>query len=121
MNGKKFLIKKKIFYLTNPYLKRVGRPDAAVPQDILLIGTHILSEHCILSNSGNELVELKPCNSALCYVNGKQVDDTVSLKSGDRVIFGKSHVFRYNNPEQARKEKKLSSPVTPVNEGITNG
>ena len=36
----------------------------------------------------------------------------MSLKTGDRVIFGNSHVFRFNNPEQARKEKIISSPVT---------
>jgi kinesin family protein 1 len=101
----------------------VGRPDAAVPQDIVLIGTHILSEHCTLSNTSNELVELTPCPNSLCYVNGKNVEDVVSLKSGDRVIFGKSHVFRFNNPEQARKEKKLaaSSPITPVSETIPTG
>jgi kinesin family member 1 len=41
----------------------------------------------------------------MCYVNGKKVDfDTpVELSSGARVILGKSHVFRFRNPEQARK------------------
>lgn len=38
------------------------------------------------------------------------MDEIVSLKTGDRVIFGNSHVFRFNNPEQARKEKKVASP-----------
>jgi hypothetical protein len=95
-----------------------------VPQDIVLIGTHILSEHCTLSNTSNELVELTPCPSSLCYVNGKKIEEVVSLKSGDRVIFGKSHVFRFNNPEQARKEKWLvannsSSPITPETVGET--
>jgi kinesin family protein 1 len=96
-----------------------------VPQDIVLIGTHILSEHCTLSNTSNELVELTPCPNSLCYVNGKKIEEVVSLKSGDRVIFGKSHVFRFNNPEQARKEKKqatsASSPITPVSETIPSG
>lgn len=66
---------------------------------------------------------MKPCSSAaLCYVNGKQVEEVVNLKSGDRVIFGKSHVFRYNNPEQARKEMKLnaSSPISPINDSIAS-
>jgi len=42
----------------------------------------------------------------MCYVNGKKVDfnQTVELTSGSRVIFGKSHVFRFLNPEQARKK-----------------
>ena len=89
---------------------RLGRPDASTPQDIVLVGTQILHEHCILENRDNEIVVLQPCFKALCYVNGKQVDEIVSLKSGDRVIFGNSHVFRFNNPEQARKEKKIASP-----------
>jgi hypothetical protein len=60
-------------------------------------------------------------------VNGKKIDEAVLLKSGDRVIFGNSHVFRFNNPEQARKEKKLSSPVNSqplsnqATDNITNG
>ncbi len=108
----------------------MGRPDASIPQDIVLIGAHILSEHCIFENKQNEYVELKPCNSALCYVNGKKIEVTVSLKTGDRVIFGNSHVFRFNNPEQARKEKitgtlptaasSLSSTTTQMNESITS-
>lgn len=55
-------------------------------------------------------------------MNGKQVEVTVSLKSGDRVIFGKSHVFRFNNPEQARKEKKMSSPLnnSQMTESVTS-
>lgn len=28
----------------------VGRPDANVPQDIKLSGSHILNEHCIFEN-----------------------------------------------------------------------
>lgn len=45
----------------------------------------------------------------MCYVNGKRVEDRTMLKSGDRVIFGKSHVFRFINPEQVRKEKNASA------------
>ena len=84
----------------------VGRPDAPTHQDICLSGSHIESEHCIITNSQN-VVHLKPCSkTAMCYVNGKQVDfnSTVELTSGSRVIFGKSHVFRFLNPEQARKK-----------------
>ncbi len=88
----------------------MGRPDAVTPQDIVLVGSQILHEHCILENRSNEIVVLQPCFKALCYVNGKQVEEIVSLKTGDRVIFGNSHVFRFNNPEQARKEKKVASP-----------
>lgn len=89
---------------------RIGRPDATQLQDIVLSGSLILNEHCIVENKTNEIVELRPCSSAaMCYVNGKRVEDRLVLKSGDRVIFGKSHVFRYINPEQVRKEKANTS------------
>ncbi len=106
------------------YLKegetRIGRGDSSIVQDIILLGTHIMSEHCVIENLLNETVILKPIsNSSLCYVNGKKIDESFVLKTGDRVIFGRSHVFRYNNPEQARKEKKTSSTNEPVvNESI---
>ena len=43
---------------------------------------------------------LRPFNSALCYVNGKMMSDETTLKTGSRVIFGRSHVFRFTNPQQ---------------------
>ncbi len=69
-------------------------------------GSFIEPEHCIITNS-KHIVHLKPCSqTAMCYVNGKQVDvnTTIELTSGSRVIFGKSHVFRFLNPEQARRK-----------------
>ncbi|CAF3805243.1 unnamed protein product [Adineta steineri] len=95
-----------LMYFIKDGTTRVGRPDAPVHQDIVLSGSHIEPEHCILINSQN-IVHLKPCSqTAMCYVNGKQVDlnTTVELTSGSRVIFGKSHVFRFLNPEQARRK-----------------
>ncbi len=91
----------------------VGRPDAPVHQDIVLSGSHIEPEHCIITNSQN-IVHLKPCSqTTMCYVNGKKVDfdTTVELTSGSRVIFGKSHVFRFLNPDQARKMNTKTEPT----------
>ena len=75
---------------------------------------HIEPEHCILTNSQN-IVHLKPCSqTAMCYVNGKKVDfeTNIELTSGSRVIFGKSHVFRFLNPEQARKKNPKTDSAT---------
>ncbi|CAF1293104.1 unnamed protein product, partial [Adineta ricciae] len=95
-----------LMYFIKDGTTRVGRPDAPIHQDIVLSGSHIEPEHCIISNS-QHIVHLKPCSAtAMCYVNGKQVDanTTVELTSSSRVIFGKSHVFRFLNPEQARRK-----------------
>ena len=84
----------------------VGRPDGQVHQDIVLSGSHIEPEHCRITNLENR-VQLRPCShTAMCYVNGKQVDleTGIELTSGSRVIFGTSHVFRFLNPEQARRK-----------------
>lgn len=50
----------------------------------------------------------------MCYVNGKQVnhDTQVELTSGSRVIFGKSHVFRFLNPVQARRKSNKAETST---------
>lgn len=104
-----------VLYSTNKN-NRVGRPDATKLQDIVLSGLMIMNEHCVLENKSNEVVELRPCSSeAMCYVNGKRIEDTITLKSGDRVIFGKSHVFRYINPEQVRKEKSSTGGLAVSN------
>lgn len=49
----------------------------------------------------------------MCYVNGKRVNfnTTVELTSGSRVIFGKSHVFRFLNPEEARRKNTKAEPT----------
>ena len=88
------------------YLKigntRIGRAEADIPQDIQLSGSNILKEHCIFRNSNNHKVTLEPCKDAQCYVNGLLIKEEVELRTGCRVILGKHHVFRFQNPQEAR-------------------
>ena len=99
-----------IYYIKDGFT-RVGQSNAAVPQDIKLNGTHIMSEHCIFENR-NGRITLIPCNDALCFVNGKQVDRPLELRTGSRVILGKYHVFRFQHPIQARENRDRRSPCT---------
>ena len=46
------------------------------------------------------VVTLSAYNSALCYINGKMIVEETVIQTGSRVIFGKSHVFRFTNPQQ---------------------
>ncbi|GIY37348.1 kinesin-like protein unc-104 [Caerostris extrusa] len=94
-----------LIYYIKDGITRVGRPDANVPQDIKLTGSHILNEHCLFENFGGS-VTLKSCLNAMCYVNGREVLDEAVLRTGSRVILGKYHVFRFQNPEQARECRK---------------
>lgn len=50
-------------------------------------------------------VTLLPKEGAMCYVNGKHVTESVVLRTGNRVILGKYHVFRFNHPQEARESR----------------
>uniref|UniRef100_A0A673UF47 plus-end-directed kinesin ATPase n=1 Tax=Suricata suricatta TaxID=37032 RepID=A0A673UF47_SURSU len=107
-----------LLYYIKDGITRVGQADAERRQDIVLSGAHIKEEHCIFrserNNNGDVIVTLEPCERSETYVNGKRVAQPVQLRSGNRIIMGKNHVFRFNHPEQARAEReKTPSAETP--------
>ncbi|KAM6924754.1 kinesin-like protein KIF1B isoform 15-T15 [Xenentodon cancila] len=108
-----------LLYYIKDGTTRVGQADAERRQDIVLSGAHIKEEHCIFRSernaNGDVIVMLVPCEGSETYVNGKRVEDAIQLRSGNRIIMGKNHVFRFNHPEQARAEReKTPSAETPV-------
>ncbi|XP_060690305.1 kinesin-like protein KIF1A isoform X17 [Hemiscyllium ocellatum] len=111
-----------LLYYIKDGTTRVGREDAERRQDIVLSGHFIKEEHCIfrsdIKSLGEVIVILEPCEGADTYVNGKKVTEPTILRSGNRIIMGKSHVFRFNHPEQARQERDKTpcaeTPVEPV-------
>ncbi|XP_028050175.2 kinesin-like protein unc-104 isoform X1 [Monomorium pharaonis] len=103
-----------IYYIKNGFT-RIGSAEAHVPQDIQLCGPHILREHCVFENHEG-IITLIPKNGALIYVNGREVTEPLILTTGSRVILGKSHVFRFNHPDQVRERIANGSPAeTPGN------
>ncbi|KFO22544.1 Kinesin-like protein KIF1B [Fukomys damarensis] len=111
-----------LLYYIKDGITRVGREDAERRQDIVLSGHFIKEEHCVFRSDmrgGSEaVVTLEPCEGADTYVNGKKVTEPSILRSGNRIIMGKSHVFRFNHPEQARQERERTpcteTPAEPV-------
>ncbi|XP_074860784.1 kinesin-like protein KIF1A [Carettochelys insculpta] len=111
-----------LLYYIKDGITRVGREDAERRQDIVLSGHFIKEEHCIFRSNtkggGEVVVTLEPCEGADTYVNGKKVTEPSVLRSGNRIIMGKSHVFRFNHPEQARQERERTpcaeTPAEPV-------
>ncbi|KAM6441835.1 kinesin-like protein KIF1A isoform 4-T4 [Liasis olivaceus] len=111
-----------LLYYIKDGITRVGREDGERRQDIVLSGHFIKEEHCVFrsdNKSGSEaIVTLEPCEGADTYVNGKKVTEPSILRSGNRIIMGKSHVFRFNHPEQARQERERTpcaeTPAEPV-------
>ncbi|KAG9482484.1 kinesin-like protein KIF1B isoform X8 [Eleutherodactylus coqui] len=107
-----------LLYYIKDGITRVGQADAERRQDIVLSGAHIKEKHCIFRSermpTGEVIVTLEPCEHSETYVNGKRVVLPVQLRSGNRIIMGKNHVFRFNHPEQARAEReKTPSAETP--------
>jgi len=89
----------------------IGRPDAAVEQDLMLEGLGIAKSHCTLER-GDEAsgggVSIRALSANGTFVNGKAVTArgtvTQPLKDGDRIVLGTSaHVFYLRDPayEQA--------------------
>ncbi|OAD69615.1 hypothetical protein PHYBLDRAFT_135717 [Phycomyces blakesleeanus NRRL 1555(-)] len=90
-----------LMYQVRPGITRVEAPKEAY---IRLSGTNILEEHCFFENEAN-IVTLHPGKDSLTMVNGMRILQPKRLKSGYRIILGDYHIFRFNHPEEARKER----------------
>ncbi|CAH1116318.1 unnamed protein product [Phaedon cochleariae] len=112
LNEDPFMSECLIYYIKEG-LTRIGTDQANIPQDIVLCGSHIKSEHCVFENKDNR-VTLVPLNGALIYVNGREITEPIQLKTASRVILGKNHVFRFTHPEEVRelKEKNMMTSET---------
>ncbi|CAE6397149.1 unnamed protein product [Rhizoctonia solani] len=88
----------------------VGRVDSEKNLAIRLTGDNIKEEHCWFESQGGT-VTLHGHPDSITLLNGKQItpDKAYKLKSGYRIILGDSHVFRFNNPEEVRKQRAKSS------------
>ncbi|KAI9105333.1 hypothetical protein DFS34DRAFT_598959 [Phlyctochytrium arcticum] len=86
--------------------------------DIHLSGDSILPEHCTFITDAQGKVTVEARNGALVYVNGAPISGSLHLRSGNRLILGKYHVFRFNNPEEVRQEReKHRTPLSPLHIG----
>ncbi|KAF7723149.1 kinesin-like protein Klp8 [Apophysomyces ossiformis] len=93
-----------LVYQVKQGITKVGRPEDNV--DIRLSGSHIVENHCFFDNT-DDVVTLHPTKDALTMVNGLRILEPKRLKSGYRVILGDYHIFRFNHPEEARKEREF--------------
>ncbi|KJH45717.1 kinesin motor domain protein [Dictyocaulus viviparus] len=98
-----------LLYYLKEGVTSVGRPEASKRPDILLSGQAILEHHCNFINEDG-CVSLDPQKDAQCFVNGRPITCATVLHTGTRVILGNYHVFRYNDPQEARQSRhNLSS------------
>ena len=84
------LLSECLLYVIGESETKVGRSPTA---GIMLEGEGVLDEHAKFLGT-----KIQSCNSeAQLYVNGKSVPEGgIELKHGDRIIFGKTHVFRFS-------------------------
>ncbi|KAI8062273.1 hypothetical protein BC940DRAFT_128116 [Gongronella butleri] len=97
-----------LLYQIKPGITMVGRLENATnnsnKQSIRLTGANILDQHCHFENIDGQ-VTLFPLENAVTMVNGIHITEPRLLKSGYRIILGAHHVFRFNHPEDARRER----------------
>ncbi|GLB33311.1 putative TRAFAC class myosin-kinesin ATPase superfamily protein [Lyophyllum shimeji] len=95
-----------LIYQIKPGKTVVGRMDNDKPAAIRLSGDNILEEHCYFENNeGKVTIQCLP--DSITFLNGKQLEpgQPHKLRSGFRIILGDNHVFRFNNPEEVRKQR----------------
>ncbi|KAG6894054.1 hypothetical protein C0992_007670 [Termitomyces sp. T32_za158] len=100
----------------------VGRLDSEQPAAIRLSGDNILEEHCHFDNTDGK-VTIQCLPESITFLNGKQLvpGTTHKLRSGFRIILGDNHVFRFNNPEEVRKQRDRVTARSNLSSSIVAG
>lgn len=94
-----------LVYNLKPGTTTVGNVDTENQHaEIRLNGSQILHEHCLFENVDGA-VTIIPKDNAGVMVNGVRIDKPKRLRSGYRIILGDFHIFRFNNPQEARAER----------------
>ncbi|KAK9448936.1 uncharacterized protein V1518DRAFT_416740 [Limtongia smithiae] len=96
-----------LVYNIKPGRTRVGNADSLTTAQVRLYGSKILQDHCAFENENNQ-VTIIPNENAAVMVNGARLKKPRMLVSGDRVILGDFHIFRFNNPQEAMIERHRS-------------
>ncbi|KAL8785450.1 MAG: hypothetical protein Q9213_003380 [Squamulea squamosa] len=98
-----------LVYNIKPGKTTVGNvEDASASAEIRLNGSKILTDHCIFENADGS-VSVIPRDGAAVMVNGLRTEEPKKLRSGNRIILGDFHIFRFNHPQEARAERKEQS------------
>lgn len=92
-----------VYNLKSGYIT-VGNEDLNTTAEIRLKGSKILKEHCVFRNVDG-VVDVVPNHDAAVMVNGNHITESKRLRSGYRIILGDFHIFRFNNPLEARAER----------------
>ncbi|KAG0093516.1 kinesin-like protein Klp8 [Podila epicladia] len=101
-----------LVYQLKPGKTQVGKLESSSPADIRLSGTNIGDTHCYFENN-DSVVTVHPGKSSVTMVNGLRISKPKRLRSGFRIILGDYHIFRFNHPEEVRRERDLQGTPDP--------
>jgi kinesin family protein 1 len=94
-----------LVYNLKPGTTTVGNSDVeGQTAQVRLNGSQILADHCSFENVDGKVTVI-PKETASVMVNGVRITKPRVLKSGHRIILGDFHIFRFNNPQEARAER----------------
>ena len=93
-----------LIYNLKPGRTTVGNDELSNTAEIRLKGSKIMQEHCFFENNEG-VVSVIPTEDAAVMVNGLRIDKPKRLHSGFRIILGDFHIFRFNHPQEAAKER----------------
>ncbi|KAK9461443.1 uncharacterized protein V1516DRAFT_675972 [Lipomyces oligophaga] len=99
-----------LVYNIKPGVTQVGNVDVngtVSAAQIRLHGSKILMQHCSFENK-NDTVTITPNEGASVMVNGSRLRHARKLHTGDRIILGDFHIFRFSNPHEAMMERKIA-------------
>ncbi|KAH9483011.1 Kinesin-like protein [Psilocybe cubensis] len=111
-----------LIYQLKPGKTMIGRLDSELPAAIRLSGDNILEEHCYFENTEGKVTIVCMPNS-VTFLNGKQLEpgQPHKLRSGFRIILGDNHVFRFNNPEEVRRQRDRATMKTNMHLSVSAG
>ncbi|CAL4065798.1 unnamed protein product, partial [Meganyctiphanes norvegica] len=78
-------------------------------------GDDVMDEHCTIELNNDLGAMLTPRPEAQCWVNYNQVTQPTRLTQGCVVVVGGSHMFRYNDPQEAARLRKDIANMSHLN------
>ncbi|KAF8883405.1 hypothetical protein BD779DRAFT_1539769 [Infundibulicybe gibba] len=107
-----------LIYQIKPGRTMIGRLDSEKPAAIRLSGDNILEEHCYFENTeGKVVIQSMPESVTVCLAGLTR--PSYKLRSGFRIILGENHVFRFNNPEEVRKQRDRATMKSSMQQSIS--
>ncbi|CAG0919052.1 unnamed protein product [Notodromas monacha] len=103
----------KLVYIIHPGSKEIGNRKGK-ESDIVIVGPSINETHAIVTlDPKKNIVNLKPFNTdCRILVNGSEMAGETTLCHNDRIVFGFTQLWVFQNPKEAAKSGKKFVPIT---------